>query len=156
MTDKSSKCDSPTNHELRTWQADTTHLREIINERDRLYQSQFKAIEEKTSLALSASKEAVSKAETATEKRFEAVNEFRSTLSDQAANLIPRSEANVRFGGIEGKLDEFKSEVKKEISSLRESRSESGGKSQTWVLIVGVLLSVLGPAVGVLMVLLKT
>lgn len=132
------------------------HLRQLIDERDRLYQEQFKAIEAKTSLALSASKEAVTKAEVATEKRFEGVNEFRSTLSDQASTLMPRNEAGVRFLALEGKLDEFKNEVKAELSSLRESRSESGGKSQTWILVVGVLLSILGPAIGVLLVLFKT
>ena len=42
--------------------------------------------------ALSAAKEAVAKAEAASEKRFEGVNEFRATLSDQQRTLMPRSE----------------------------------------------------------------
>src|ERR1700689_1575360 len=61
----------------------------VMNERDVRYEQRFKAMDEKTSLALTASEKAVSKAETATEKRFDAVNEFRGTLSDQARLLIP-------------------------------------------------------------------
>jgi hypothetical protein len=43
--------------------------------------------------ALTAAKEAVAKAEIAAEKRFDAANEFRGQLSDQAATFMPRSEA---------------------------------------------------------------
>lgn len=46
-----------------------------------------------TQSALMAAEKAVSKAETAAEKRFEGLNEFRQTLSDQANLFITRSEA---------------------------------------------------------------
>ena len=42
--------------------------------------------------ALQAAKEAVIKAETAADKRFESVNEFRKALSDQAQNQVTRIE----------------------------------------------------------------
>jgi hypothetical protein len=124
---------------LRELTAELDGLRELLNEkikgvervmdeRDTRYAGRFEAMDEKTSLALESSKEAVLKAETATEKRFEGVNEFRGTLSDQAANLLPRSEAAARFGGIDDKIEALKEGFSKEISSLRESRSESGGE----------------------------
>jgi hypothetical protein len=43
--------------------------------------------------ALNASDKAISKSEEATEKRFDSVNEFRRTLSDQASLFITRKEA---------------------------------------------------------------
>lgn len=44
-------------------------------------------------IALDASKEAIIKAETANEKRFDSVNEFRQTLTDQARTFMARTEA---------------------------------------------------------------
>jgi hypothetical protein len=42
--------------------------------------------------ALASAEKAVAKAETASERRFEGVNEFRRTLSDQSATFLPRTE----------------------------------------------------------------
>jgi hypothetical protein len=65
------------------WTVDTLkeHFDAILVEKD-------KAI----SAALLAAKEAVTKAETASDKRFENVNEFRQTLSDQTSTFVPRTE----------------------------------------------------------------
>ncbi|MEU7586569.1 hypothetical protein AB0A95_09745 [Micromonospora sp. NPDC049230] len=46
-------------------------------------------------LGLAAADKAVTKAEIATEKRFESVNEFRQTLSDQTKTFIARVEFEV-------------------------------------------------------------
>lgn len=85
-------------------------MEKLAVERDLRYGERFEAMDEKTSLALTSSKEAVTKAEIATEKRFDAVNEFRGTLSDQAATLLPRAEANARFGSYDEKLEDLKKE----------------------------------------------
>lgn len=114
-------------------------------ERDTRYEQRFKAMDEKTGLALTASEKAVVKAETATEKRFDSVNEFRGQLKDQASTLLPRLEADAQFKVYEDKIDLLKDQavtllprseadtqfrgyddkiddLKKEIHSLRESR----------------------------------
>jgi hypothetical protein len=83
-------------------------LREIVDERDRRYEERFKAMDEKTGLALTSSEKAVAKAEMATEKRFDSVNEFRGQLKDQAATLLTRVEADARFKGLEEKIENFK------------------------------------------------
>lgn len=82
-----------------------------MDERDRRYEDRFTAMDEKTSLALTASEKAVTKAETSTEKRFDAVNEFRGTLSDQATNLLPRAEAAAKFTALEEKVAGLKDEL---------------------------------------------
>jgi hypothetical protein len=98
-------------------------FKDLMTERDRRYEQRFEAMDEKTSLALTSSEKAVAKAEIATEKRFDSVNEFRATLSDQAANLIPRREADTKFAAWDDKFED----LKKEIAGLRESRSGATG-----------------------------
>jgi hypothetical protein len=113
-------------------------FKELMIERDRRYEQRFEAMEQKTSLALTSSEKAVAKAEIATEKRFDSVNEFRATLSDQAANLLPRREADTKFSSYEDKLED----MKKEIAGLRESRSGTAGTGEglkaMWGYVAGV------------------
>lgn len=51
--------------------------------------------------ALEAAKEATTKAENAADKRFDAANEFRGQLADQASHFMPRTEAEQRLGVLE-------------------------------------------------------
>jgi hypothetical protein len=75
-----------------------------MNERDKRYDDALKAVKESSTLALAAADRAVAKAENATEKRFDAVNEFRETLADQQRTLMPRAEAELRFVSMEKTL----------------------------------------------------
>lgn len=54
--------------------------------------------------ALASAEKAIAKAEEATNKRFESVNEFRKTLSDQTGSFIPRNEYSVQDKAITGRL----------------------------------------------------
>jgi len=54
--------------------------------------------------AMAAADRAVAKAETATEKRFDGVNEFRQTLADQQRTLMPRSEVTLMINSLEEKI----------------------------------------------------
>jgi hypothetical protein len=129
----------------------------LMEERDTRYLDRFQAMDEKTSLALTSSKEAVTKAEVATEKRFDSVNEFRNTLRDQATLLMPRSETETKFLGIEEKIED----LKKEIITLREYKSQSTGQqiSQNssqlqshWVIgiVIAILLGIGAMVVSIL------
>jgi len=106
------------------------NLRSLMDERDRRYEERFKATDEKTSLALTSSEKAVAKAEIATEKRFDSVNEFRGQLKDQAATLIPRAEAEVKFNSFAKDIEELK-------KSVLLSQGRSSGFSASW----GIALS---------------
>jgi hypothetical protein len=55
--------------------------------------------------ALAASQAAVAKSEMATEKRFEAVNEFRETLSDQNRTFVRSIEYNAQHTAMIDKID---------------------------------------------------
>ena len=81
-----------------TWTIIT--LKEYI---ERRFGDQSKAID----AALAAAEKAVTKAEIATEKRFDSVNEFRKTLSDQASGFLQRGEFSALHKSLVDKLDIF-------------------------------------------------
>jgi hypothetical protein len=79
------------------------HLEALLTEKDKRDQQRFAAQgealtaallaqEKAVATAMTAAEKAVTKAETANEKRFESVNEFRKTLSDQTASFPSRVE----------------------------------------------------------------
>lgn len=100
--------------------------RQLLDERDRQYAQRFEAqqkalsdalqatkesaanalqaIKETTSNTLAAAKEAVLKAEDANNKRFDSVNEFRQTLSEQATNFVSKDTFNARITALEEKV----------------------------------------------------
>jgi hypothetical protein len=65
----------------------------------------LEAAEKAVGTALVSAEKAVGKAEVAAEKRFEAVNEFRGQLADQAATFLSRAEADIRITSLSEKLD---------------------------------------------------
>lgn len=69
------------------------------------FEKRFEASDKAVAAALSAAKEAVAKAENASEKRFDSVNEFRATLSDQQRNLMPRAEVEIQIKALTGRSD---------------------------------------------------
>lgn len=132
-------------------------LEKLIDERDRLYESRFKALEtnsdsrfraqeiavnaalaaqeKSVSAAFAASEKAIVKAEQAQKEYNERSNEFRGQLDDQAKTLMPRPETLSMFKGLDDKLIgsvaqlEAKIEgTNSQIDSLRQSRSEGGGR----------------------------
>src|ERR1700685_214980 len=88
------------NHEVATNNT-LISLREYVDIR-------FDAQEKAVNAALAASDRAVNKAEMASEKRFDAVNEFRAALADSARLLMPRSEAEQRMAAIEKMVNDIK------------------------------------------------
>lgn len=81
------------------------HLEALIREQDIRNGQRFEAQEKAVAAALTAAGQAVQKAEVAAEKRFDAVNEFRAQLSDQAGTFMPRAETEIRFTAMQEKVD---------------------------------------------------
>lgn len=63
--------------------------------------------------ALAAADRAVAKAEVASEKRFDSVNEFRNTLADQQRTLMPRAEVEIVIKSLEDKITGLNSRLDK-------------------------------------------
>jgi hypothetical protein len=79
----------------------------------------------------------------AVEKRFDSVNEFRSTLSDQASHFITRTEAIAEIERNAKDIQELKDRM-----NTRDGRG--AGLSSAW----GLLIAVIGAAVGITLVVL--
>jgi hypothetical protein len=93
----------------------------------------FDAQEKAVNAALTAADRAVNKAEIASEKRFDAVNEFRAALADSARLLMPRAESEQSYKILAGKLEVIEGRV-----NARDDRG--AGESQSWIKI-GLLIS---------------
>lgn len=101
------------------YRRELTALRELLGIRidnlgmllDERYATQTKALdaafvaaEKATATALASAEKAVGVATASNEARFQGVNEFRKTLSDQATNLLPRTEYAAAHRALEDKL----------------------------------------------------
>jgi hypothetical protein len=117
-------------------------LKEIVNERDRLYLNNFKASEVAVAAALAgsekavnaaflASEKAVLKAEQAQKEYNERSNEFRGQLDDQAKMLMPRAEADSRFLSIEEKIGSTQKFFDDQLRSLSSSRDQGTGRNES-------------------------
>lgn len=121
----------------------------ILKERDRLYTQRFDSMDkanvlalnnakEQTSIALASAKEAVNKADIANEKRLDSMNEFRGQQKDMINTLITRNEVDIRFKSLEEKL-----------TIIQNNQNLNKGHSQGVNWLWGILIGVLGIAVGV-------
>lgn len=105
----------------------------VANERERSMNQRFADTEKAVSAALAAAKEAVAKAEAAAEKRYESLNEFRGTLRDQQATLIPRAEVTALLKSIDDK---------QRLTDERLSQLINRGEGVYW------LMGVIGAGIG--------
>jgi hypothetical protein len=128
------------------WTIDSllAHVNRVLAEMDRRFEQRFQAQQYATEMALDAAKEAVLKAEAAADKRFDAHNEFRSTLSDQAATLMPRSETEQRLEALSQRLNDL-------VGIVATMQGHDTGVSATWGIFigaVGVVAAVVGIMIG--------
>lgn len=84
--------------------AEKTYLEAVISSLQEAFRQEILHQKEMTAQALASADKAVQKAEAAAEKRFESVNEFRATLSDQQRELATKTEVNLRFKALEDRV----------------------------------------------------
>ncbi len=108
------------------------HLEGAIKSSSTHLEERIKSVADTAQAAAQNADKAVSKAEVAAEKRFESVNEFRNTLSDQQRNLMPRDEANIRF-------EALTHELRGAQRILETMRAEQKGVVGGWGYSVGVI-----------------
>jgi hypothetical protein len=99
-------------------------LEHMMGELEKRVYQEFASQKEMVKSAFLASEQAIAKSEAAQKAYNERSNEFRDALSDQAATLMPRAEAESRFRTLDAKNED----IKKDVIALRESHSESTGK----------------------------
>jgi hypothetical protein len=111
-------------------------LEKMLDEREDRTKERFLSMDRSVSAALAAADKAVNKAESATEKRFEGVNEFRETLRDQAAQLLSRPEFAVLHKSVTDRLETFEEKL-----SLMENRAvgKKEGLSFAGQIVLGII-----------------
>ena len=115
------------------WTTDT--LKEYIEQR---FTDQDKAVQ----AALLAAKEAVLKAEVATEKRFESVNEFRAQLADQSNTLMPRAEFAAQHKNLEDKITVLTDRINIKDGATK-GQELTMGKIYAAIAAVGAILGII-------------
>lgn len=110
-------------------------VKQRADQQDREFHEHLDQYRRETSLAFSTSDKAIEKAERAAEKRFDAVNEFRQQLGDQAATFMPRSEAQARWESLGEKLDAL-------ATRLDRSEGRGTGLNAGWVYLVAAIAAV--------------
>lgn len=112
------------------------HVMALLAEMDLRYQQRFDAqgqaltaallaAEKAVQTALIAAEKAVTKAEVANEKRFESVNEFRKTLSDQTQSFPSRVE-----------LSALADRVADLATRLDKTEGKTTGKEAVWAYLI--------------------
>ena len=132
------------------WTLDTlrVYLEARIEALDRQTVTSFEQNEKRVDLALAAADRAMTKAETATEKRFDGVNEFRGALQDQATHLMPRAEYTVQHGALTDRVVKNEGGLTRLEANIG-GRGEGFGTVGVIILVVATALSAVS-AIGVL------
>jgi hypothetical protein len=133
------------------FEAQTTAMQAAFTAQREAVTTAFLSQKEAVNAALAAADRAVLKAELASEKRFESVNEFRGTLADQQRTLMPRAEAEAILRSLEVKLDSAVGTLTEKIETISKAQlatvSLGSGVQFGWqysVAIIGFILAVLG------------
>lgn len=113
--------------------AEKVLLQSMIDALKNNFEGQIASTREAMQAMMASQEKAVTKAENATEKRFEGVNEFRAQLSDQASKFMPRIEAEVWSRSNAEKIDAV-------ASRMDRLEGRSGGMATGW----GILASAVG------------
>lgn len=117
-------------------EADELALREYVDVR-------IDSLDRSVQTALTSAKEAVLKAEAATNERFATVNEFRGSLSDVSRVQMPRSEAEQANAALSERIDRLTTQV-------NDMASRSQGISSVWPVMFGII-GVVGIVFGIFM-----
>ena len=106
------------------------------DDREKMHVERFAAAKERVDLAMAASDKAILKAESASDRRFDGVNEFRKALSDNSATYMPRSEYAVQHQSLVEKIDTTVAAVAK-MQSAAEGRIK--GVSTVGFIVMAVI-----------------
>lgn len=119
-------------------------VRKTIKESDRRYEQRFDGQQNATNVALQSAKEAVIKAENATEKRFESVNEFRSALNDQSKDMLTRTEYDSNHTALSEKTDALTARIAAiEGTKLGNTEQRAEGRQSQAAIIAQVSFGVM-------------
>lgn len=145
-----------TEQDVSGWTIDTLHvmLMKVMDERDRRHEQRFDAQEK-----------AVLKAETATEKRFEGVNEFRQALADQTRESPTRIEVDAQYKSLSDQISNAQKSLEDKAASnsarisalegdMKALSGQSRGVQQQWGYIfaaVGAITAIAAVVIAIIL-----
>lgn len=95
-------------------------------------EAQITALQTAAEIALAAQEKAATKLENQYDRRFDAANEFRATMNDQAGTFITRLEYHTAHDALEDKFDKLNDRM-----NLREG--SAAGRAQLWAFAVAAI-----------------
>ena len=122
------------------------YLTALINGVEERSDERFRHMKEMVETAFENAQTAITKADIATEKRFEGVNEFRAALSDQATQFVTRDAMVALADKIENQIDQHRKDMDGIIRRLDLREGQTQGSRITG----GILVTVITVGVGVL------
>ena len=124
----------------------------MVSQEMKRLDERFRAVEKATEQAFMNSQRAIDKADAATEKRFEGVNEFRAALSDQASRFVTTDQLRAVAEKLEAGYMRNREDIDKQASRLDLREGEVAGSRLTY----GNLAAMIGAAaviIGIISVL---
>lgn len=112
-----------------------TYFERRLEDQQKAVDAALVAAKEAVAAALAAAEKAVLKAESAADRRFEAVNEFRGTLSDQATRFPQRIEVDQQFLALSNKL----AQVDTRLTTVESYAAGQGGSWNKLTQVVALL-----------------
>jgi hypothetical protein len=129
-----------------------THLSALIAASNRENALRADALESTTTAQARAAKEAVEKAHTSMERRFENTNEWRSTLSDVMGKMMMRTDFDAAHSTLTAKTESMVEFVRERqnsmISRLQLIEGKASGIGATLTVIMSIFATVTALAVG--------
>lgn len=127
------------------------YLMAQINAAEKLSDQRFQAMKEQVAAAFESSQRAIDKADEATEKRFEGVNEFRAALSDQATRFVT-TETLLSLGEkLEAAIERNRDDLDKLSKRIDLREGEVSGSRLTYGTLAA-LLAAFATIIGILVV----
>ena len=112
------------------------HFKTLLSDEKLRVNERFELQDRAVQSALASAERAVSKAETATDKRFESMNEFRSALSDQTKDFMSRREYDVAHQNLVDKIDNLG-------KIINANQGRGAGYNQSWGIFVSLATLIL-------------
>ncbi len=114
-------------------------FKELMKERDERYKQRSESQDEAVASALMTSEKAIAKAETATERRLEGLNELRDMASDQSKTYARADEVKLLIDALQQKIGFLDELVKSQIARGTGMKDAWGYLAVTGGLVIGAL-----------------
>lgn len=126
----------------------------VLSQKEAMHTA-FIAADRAVVAALESAEKAVNKAEMASEKRFSSVNEFRATLTDQAATFMTTPVAEARYVGITEKIDSQVERTNQRFVDINHRLDISDGRDSGSAARDAKMFAVIGAAGGLLAIIIS-